>query len=72
MLHAWLCADACGFLCSWMSSLEEGGMCSCICVSLFCGGGNLGDFTGSDGFYRDLSESTCLFACVCPFIYRYK
>lgn len=40
-------------------------------VSLFCGGGNHGDFTGSDGFYRALPGNTCLFACVCvggPFI----
>lgn len=37
-----------------------------MCVSLFCGGGNLGDFTVSDGFYRALSENTCLFAYMCP------
>lgn len=34
-------------------------------VSLFCGGGYHGDFTGSDGFYRALPGNTCLFACVC-------
>lgn len=37
-----------------------------MCVSLFCGGGNLGDFTVSDGFYRALSENTCLFSYMCP------
>lgn len=35
-----------------------------MCVFLFCGGGNHGDLTSSDGFYRALPGNTCLFACV--------
>ncbi len=42
--------------------LQRKEVCVSACVSLFCGGGNLGGFTGSDGFYRALSENTCLFA----------
>lgn len=44
-----------------------------IRMSLFCGGGNHGDFAGSDGFYRDLPAWEYMFVCMCvcvegPFI----
>lgn len=68
MLHSWLGADT-----LFLDILSRARRYVLIRMSLFCGGGNHGDFAGSDGFYRDLPAWEYMFVCMCvcvggPFI----